>query len=140
MDPNSVENILGQIDACLAVNDDYSLGDTLLYAEIGDNFVGPSIFKDAGNHITYKDGMEGPLCDLLMQFWRTQTLRKDTWITFEYVVRGGRFDLSITYSDDLDPEVSWHDIRDDSIRRHFGDKPVLYPSFEGMEEGMTYDL
>lgn len=137
---NDPETLLNEIGAYLAEDVEYPLRGTLLYARIGDNVVGPSVFKDAGSHIAYRDGMDGPLCDLLMQFWRTQNLPSETSIFIEYVVHGGRFDLSITYSDDLDPDVSWSDLRDESIRRHFGDKPVLYPSFEDVEKGMTYDL
>ena len=45
----------------------------------------------------------------------------------EYLIRGGRFTVTYTYPDEIDPEEDPFVRRDRVVARYFGDKPIVYP-------------
>lgn len=113
-----------QLGQLLAEDRDYPLDGTLLYAEVGPNVVSAAVFKDRGDHILYRRDVRRfmyPLLDL----WEESDLAK-RWAEMEYVVRGGKFDATFTYPEEIDPEEDPFDRRDRIVQRHFGDKPIVY--------------
>lgn len=101
---------------------------TLLYVQIGDDFVAPSLFRDRGNHILYEECLER-LADPLLDFWYSQ--QPDTpWAELHYVVRDGKFDAVFVYPEELDhseEELFISGRRDRIVAKYLGEKPIMYP-------------
>lgn len=126
------EKLLNEIGENLAENMEYKSRETLLYAEVGDNWASPSIFINHGNHIRYQRvGSEDlkVLCDPLMWLWDKSEPGKQ-WVEIEYLIRDGHFTVTYTYPDEIDPEEDPLVRRDRIVARHFGDKPIVYPPWE----------
>jgi hypothetical protein len=98
----------------------------LLYAESGQGWLGFSVFKDEGRVVRYYPPTT-ELGDLIETAWLAEDPDK-RWAVIEYAVTGTRFDASFKFPDEVD--VKWYDIdrREEAVKRHFGDKPVIYPS------------
>lgn len=126
MERNDADHLLDEIAQLLAEDSEYPHQDTLLHAEVGKNYVGPSIFKDCGDHILYRDPDLDRLGDALLDLWETQPSDK-RWAEMEYIVQGNRFRAIFTYPDEIDAEESSLDRRSRIVRRHFGDKRIIYP-------------
>ncbi|PWG02517.1 hypothetical protein [Sphingosinicella humi] len=126
MPSDKTERLLNKIGQLLAEDTEYPLDGTLLYAELDRNFVAPSIFKDRGNHVLYRDPDLDRLSDALLDLWEAETPDK-RWAEIEYVIRDGRFDVAFTYPEEIDPGEEPMDRRKRVVARHFGDKPIVYP-------------
>lgn len=138
MPNDETERLLIQIGHLLAEDREYPLDGTLLYAELDRNFVAPSIFKNLGNQILYRRPDLDRLGDALLDLWEAQD-SDDRWAEIEYVVRDGRFEATYTYPDAIDPEEDPMERRDQSVRRHFGEKPIIYPPWPPDDE-LDYEL
>lgn len=126
MPNDEAERLLNEIRQLLAEDREYPLDGTLLYAELDHNFVSPSIFKDRGDHILYRDPDLDRLGDTLLDLWETQD--SDTrWAEIEYVISKGRPGVTFTYPDEIDAEERSLDRRRRIVAKHFGKKPVVYP-------------
>lgn len=121
-----VSKLLQEVGALLAEDTEYPLENTYLYAHLDESLVGPSIYKDIGTHVLYRDPDLDRLGDCLMDLWYAHPKNK-RWRIMEYVIRGGRFSVSYTYPDELAKDWSWHDHRKQAVARHFGGRPVIYP-------------
>ncbi|TGX40160.1 hypothetical protein E5A74_15715 [Sphingomonas naasensis] len=119
-------NLIGQL---LAEDTEYPLDDTLLHAEVERASVAPSIFKDRGNHILYRDPDLNRLGDALLDLWDAQQ-GPNRWAEIEYIVRNGRFDATFVYPEEIDPTEEPLDRRRRIVVKHFGDKPIIYPPDE----------
>ncbi|MEP9402720.1 hypothetical protein [Sphingomonas sp. VNH70] len=117
---------LEDIIAILAEDTEYPLEGTLLHATLDHGLVSPSIFKDRGNHILYRDPDLDVLGDALLDFWEGQE-GDPRWTDMELVIRDGRFDLRYVCADAIDLEESSIDRRTRIVRSYFGDKPIIYP-------------
>ena len=95
-----------------------------LYAEAGEGWVEPSIFKDLGNRLVYREGSH-ELSLKLLEIWEAEEPDK-RWSALHYTISNGRFEASLDYWEDIDPEESTLDRRERAIRKRFGDKPVDY--------------
>jgi hypothetical protein len=62
-------SLLNRIGQLLAEDTDYPLEGTLLYAKVDQAFVAPSIFKDIGDRILYRDPDLDRLGDALLDLW-----------------------------------------------------------------------
>src|SRR6478736_5691350 len=125
--PNSeTEQLLNEIGQLLAEDTAYPLDGTLLHAELDRNYVAPSIFKDLGDHILYRTPDLDTLGDALLDLWEVQD-SKLSWREIEYVVRGDQFEAQFTYPDAIDPEDDPLERRRRIVKKHFGDKPIVYP-------------
>ena len=118
--------LINGIGDLLAEDGDYPLDSTLLYAEVDEGYVAPSIYKDLGNHILYREPDLDRLGDALLDLWEAQSF-DDRWAAIEYVVREGRFEATYIYPDAIDPEELLHDRVQRVVRRYFGEKPIIYP-------------
>src|SRR3546814_11573920 len=71
-----------------------------LYAESGEGWVGPSVFKDEGAVVRYFDNSMH-LCDLIMETWEIEEPGK-RWAVMEYTVTGTSFDVKFKYPEEID--------------------------------------
>lgn len=125
--PNAkIERLLNEIGQLLAEDAHYPLDGTLLYAELDQNFVAPSIFKDLGDHVLYREPDLDLLGDALLDLWEAGDPEK-RWRDIEYVIRDGSFHTTFIYPDEIDPQEERWDRRDRAVARHFGNKPIVYP-------------
>lgn len=135
--PNSeTEKLLSMIGQLLAEDREYPLDGTLLHARVQRNSVGPSIFKDLGDHILYRDPDLDRLGDALLDLWEAQE-GEERWEELQYFVKDGRFEVVFVYPEELDPEEMSMDRRDKVVKQYFGDKPVVYPGWDD-EDDFTY--
>lgn len=137
---DETDRLLGEIGQLLAEDTAYPLDGTLLYARLASNMVAPSIFKNRGNTIVYRRPDLDRLGDALLDLWDAEEPEK-RWAEIEYLVQGNRFEVIYTYADEIDPEEDNFERRDRIVRRHFGDKPIVYPPFPPEDDGVpSYDL
>ncbi len=129
MQTDESDALLNEIGQLLAQDRDYPGVATLLYAEVGHDYIGESIFKILGNQFLYRDPLNRRLPYALLELWEAQE-GDDRWSELEYVLRDGRFDVNYFYPDEIDPEEDLADRRARSVRRHFGDKPIVYPPWD----------
>lgn len=120
------EHWLNRLAEILSEDDQYPLDNTLLYARLERNCVAPSIFKDLGNRIIFRDYDLRVVSDSLLALWNAQAT-EPRWAEIEYIIRDGRFDASFTYPDQIDPEDDEFVRRDRVVARYFGEKPIHYP-------------
>lgn len=139
MADDETDRLLNEIGQMLAQDREYPLDGTLLYAELDRNMVGPSIFKELGNQILYRRPDLDHLGDALLDLWEAQDT-DDRWAEIEYLVRDGKFDVTYTYPDEIDPEEDSMERRDRVVRRHFGNKPIVYPPWPPEDGAPDYDL
>lgn len=129
---DAVAQMLDKIGQILAQDALYPLDETLLYAQLDTNMVGPSIFKDRGDHILYRissDGLTYPLLDL----WEEAPPGK-RWAEMEYLVRNGKFEVTFVYPDQIDRNEDELERRDRIVKRYFGDKPIVYPDISAEDD------
>lgn len=126
-------NMIGQL---LAEDEEYPLDGTLLHARVQRNSVGPSIFKDLGDHILYRDPDLDRLGDALLDLWEAQE-GEERWEELQYFVKDGRFEVIFVYPEELDPDEMSMERRDKVVRQYFGDKPVVYPAWDD-DDSFTY--
>lgn len=97
-----------------------------LYVEIGENWVGPSVFRNEGEVVRYIDDQEDRLSDLLFDAWYAQPEGK-RWSVMEYDIRDGKFSVAFRYPDEVDVEVPDRTRREAALKARFGEKPIVYP-------------
>lgn len=136
---DKTERLLNEIGQILAEDTEYSLDGTLLYAEVDECMVAPSIFKSRGNHILYRWPDLDRISDPLLTLWAEEKPGK-RWSELEYVVRNGKFSATFNYPDDIDPEEEPLDRRERIVKRHFGDKPIVYPPWPNDGDEQTFEV
>ena len=139
MEDDKVHRLLNEIGALLAEDREYPLDGTLLYAVLDRNVVSPSIFKELGNQILYRWPDLDRIGRALLDLWKTQDTH-NRWVEVEYLIRHGRFDVTYTYPDEIDPNEDSTERRDHVVRRYFGDKPIVYPPWPPEDDLPDYDL
>lgn len=138
MPSDRTERLLSEIGELLAEDTVYPLDGTLLYAVLDSNYVAPSIFKDVGDHVVYRDPNLNTLGSALLDLWEAQDTG-DRWTEIEFVIRGGNFEAEYNYADEIDPEEEPLDRRDRVVAKHFGDKRIVYPP-QAQEDVLKFDL
>lgn len=123
------EKLLSEIGQVLAEGGEDAVADTLLYAQVGDNWCSPAVFEDLGNHILYRDVAMKAICNPLMDLW-DEAGSGPQWAEMEYLIRDGRFAVTYTYPEEIDPEEDEFRRRDRIVARYFGEKPILYPPWK----------
>lgn len=137
---DETDRLLGEIGQLLAEDTVYPLDGTLLYARVDSNFVAPSIFKNRGNNIVYRRPDLDRLGGALLELWEAEE-PKNRWEEIEYLVQDDKFEVTYTYADEIDPEEDTFERRDRVVKRHFGDKPIVYPPLPPDDDGVpSYDL
>ena len=123
---DETDRLLGEIGQLLAEDTAYPLDGTLLYAQVDSNYVAPSIFKNRGNSIVYRDPDLGRLGDALLDLWDAEE-PENRWAEIEYLVTGHTFEVAYTYANEIDEDEDTFERRDRIVKRYFGDKPIVYP-------------
>lgn len=139
MAETETENLLNEIGGLLMEDDEYPSEPTLLYAQLDYNMVGESIFKELGNQLLFRWPMNQRLPYALLELWEAQD-GQGRWSELEYVLRDGQFDIGYLYPDEIDPAEDVIERRKRALRRHFGEKPIVYPPLPTDEELQTYGL
>ena len=97
-----------------------------LYAEAGEGWYGYGVFKDEGDKVRYYDPSSG-LGDLIYKAWVAEDF-DNRWAIMEYEINGTKFNAEFKFPDEIKVEsYDEDDRRDIALKKHFGDKPVLYP-------------
>ena len=66
---------------------------------------------------------------------------ENRWAEIEYLIIGDTFEVAYTYTDEIDPNEDTFERRARIVKRHFGDKPIVYPTFPPEDDGApSYDL
>jgi hypothetical protein len=133
------ERLLQEIGKLLMTDSEYPSAPTLLYAKLNHNVIRESIFKELGNHFLFRWPVNERLAYALLDLWEAQDAQR-RWSELEYVVRDGRFEVAYFYPDEIDPQEDLIERRTRALRRHFGDKPIVYPPLELDDEAPLYDL
>ncbi|HEU4959032.1 MAG TPA: hypothetical protein VFT56_01380 [Sphingomonas sp.] len=136
---DETERLLNEIGRLLAEDREYPLDGTLLYAQLDHNVVGESIFKELGNQVLYRRPVIEELPFALLDLWEAQD-GDDRWAEMEYVIRDGRFEVAYIYPDEIDPEEDIVARRARAVRRHFGEKPIVYPPWPPEDDAPDYQL
>lgn len=139
MAAEDTERLLVKIGQLLAEDREYPLDGTLLYATLDRNTVAPSIFKDRGDHVLYRWPDLRDLGDALLDLWEAQGTG-DRWSEMEYIVRDGKFEVTYTYPDEIDPDEEPMARRDRIVRHHLGDRPIKYPPWPPEDSFPKYEL
>ncbi|WP_106640437.1 hypothetical protein [Allosphingosinicella vermicomposti] len=126
MPKDRTEELLDLIGQLLAEDTEYPLDGTLLYAEVARAYVAPSIYKDRGNHILYREPDLDRLGDALLELWEAQTNKKP-WKEIEYFVKNGRFEATYIYPEEIGPNEWSFYRRNQAAAKYFGGKPIHYP-------------
>lgn len=126
MASDETDRLLGEIGQLLAEDAAYPVDGTLLYARVRSTMVAPSIFKNRGNTIVYRRPDLDRLGDVLLDLWDAEE-PSNRWAEIEYLIKGDMFEVAYTYAEEIDPEEDSFERRDRIVKRHFGDKPIVYP-------------
>ncbi|MBG6117872.1 MULTISPECIES: hypothetical protein [unclassified Sphingobium] len=99
-----------------------------LYAEIGDGWVRPSIFKDEGDLVRWYDPKDAYLSDLLFKAWYLEPEAPNMrWSVLEYAIVDKKFHVSMKYPEEVNVDKIDPERRRKALRARFGHKPVIYP-------------
>lgn len=138
MSGDESERLLNDIAILLLESADQPMNDMLLIAKLDYGYVSPSVFADRGNVILYSVPEFDRLCTLLLDLWEVQQT-EPRWAEMEYLIHDGRFHVTYTYPDEIDPdEFMSLDRRAAIVERYFGPKPVRYPPPPTMQEDGSY--
>ncbi|MFT3968546.1 MAG: hypothetical protein QM690_21980 [Sphingobium sp.] len=132
-------DLLNEIGRLLAEDDEYPFEPTLLYAQLDCNMVGEAIFKELGNQILYRRPFIKALPYVLIDLWEAQK-GNGRWMEIEYLVRDGKFEVAYIYPDAIDPEEDVVERRARSVQRHFGEKPIVYPTWPPEDNVPEYGI
>jgi hypothetical protein len=86
----------------------------------------PRFFYNRGNSIVYRDPDLDRLGDALLNLWDAED-SGNRWAEIEYLVSGDAFEVACTYAEEIDPAEDTFERRDRIVRRHSGDRPIVYP-------------
>lgn len=127
-------NMLGQHLAEIIGNHP---NDTFLYAEADEGFREAAIFHDEGDKVIYYNPSQ-ELFDDIGRLWEVAEPDKK-WAVMMYDVKDGKFDAKFVFPEDLDPEKSIVDRREDALIERYGNKDVIYPDIGNHFRNLTND-
>jgi hypothetical protein len=96
-----------------------------LYGVAGEGHSGGGIFLDEGDAVRYYR-LSPELFALILKAWETDG-KDQKWALMEYEIKGTSFDAKLIYPDEIDQGLSVSELREIYLKRHFGDKEVIYP-------------
>ena len=109
---------------------------TMLYAEVEPGTMEPSLFKDYGDRIVYREPSED-LVDKLFEIWENLN-KRDRWFAIRYdiekVGQDYRFDAFFTFKDDINEEDDPLDRSEEVAMARFGRKPFDYSEYPPPED------
>lgn len=107
-----------------------------LYVEIGEGWVGPSVFREEGPIVRYHRSGDSTLSDAIFDVWYAESDDEaKRWSVMEYSIKDGKFEVAFKYPDEVDVSGPLDEgRREAALRARFGDKEVVYPPLEGAFE------
>jgi len=96
-----------------------------IFLEVEEGSVYGAVFKDEGDVLRYYDPSRA-LCDLALEAWEAEPEGK-RWLVMEYVVHDFKFDVHLTYPEEVSPKESAPDRRRAALDSRYPGKTVLYP-------------
>jgi len=136
---DEVDSLLDEIGRLLAADREYPTNPTLLYAQLDEDMIGESIFKELGNQVLYRRPTNKRLHFALLELWEAQE-GDDRWMELEYLCHEGRFEVVYIYPDEIDRDEDVVERRARAVLRRFGEKPIVYPPWPPEDEVLNYDL
>lgn len=125
------EQFLREVGLVLAEDDAYPLYVTVLHAHVDTGVVAPSIFKDVGDWVVYREPDLARLTPPLLKLWHLSSLM-GRWSEIEYRICGDRFEVRFIQAGDKAKKRFVSDkVRKALLKRYFGNKPVEYPGGHG---------
>jgi hypothetical protein len=111
--------------------------DVFVFVRAADQLSGGAIFENLPDKIVYHD-FGHDVHDKILELWDAAASDKK-WSMLLYDIKEGSFDAEFLYTDDLDDEWDPLDYRQDALRARYGDKPVIYPKWDGSSRTLTLD-
>ena len=139
MPNDETARLLNKIGQILAEDEDDPASGTLLYAKVDWGYVAPSVFKDRGDHVVYREPNLDRLGTALLDLWKAQDGER-RWREIEYVVHGDKFRASFSYPEGTEDEPFDLDHREKVVVKHFGEKRIVYPPMPDDPDIMEYKL
>lgn len=98
------------------------------YAEVEEGgAVFASVFMDEKEAVRYYDPTH-ELLDLIVEAWEMSSPKeRKRWIVMEYQVVGTKFDVTVRYKEEIDPDSFVTDRRRAALKARYGDKKIIYP-------------
>jgi hypothetical protein len=119
--------LLGAIGEEVAADLGGNADGAYLYVEVGDRWISVNLYRDEGDVVRYfRHGPE--LTEALWRAWEAENPDSMMrWSVMEYEINGIKFDAKFRYPDEVDVESYDSDRREAALKKHFGEKPVIYP-------------
>ena len=133
------EHLLLEIGQLLMEDEEYPSQPTLLYAQLAENMIGESIFKELADHFLYRWPVNERLPYALLELWEAQE-GDERWTEMEYVLRDDRFEVAYIYPDEIDPDEDVVERRERSLLQHFGKKSIVYPPFPPDDDAPVHEI
>jgi hypothetical protein len=126
---NTLQTIGGLIlDACPPDTEK-----SLLYAELDDGVVSPSLFfRDRAGEVHFRFGGRA-LDDILFELWESgfNNIQPRSWAAIEYIIENGTFKINLAYKDQFLENEGLPERRPRVISKHFGSANVNYKNPHG---------
>jgi hypothetical protein len=126
--------LIGSIADAIAYLGVRRSGDSLLYAEAGENWVGGSLFINHAVVIEWLSLSDYHIDDLVLRLWMSAPDTKK-WRALIMVVGENLFRTEFDYGEGWSEDHNEGDRREAIVRRFFGSKPIAYPRLDG--DGLT---
>ncbi|MFO7592715.1 MAG: hypothetical protein R6X15_01545 [Pseudomonadota bacterium] len=102
-----------------------NLQDALILGDCEDGVVAADVvFRDPlTGKLIYKSAPDS-LTDLVYSLWEEWPEGDEKWRAMEYVLQQGEFELNLIYADEYDEDAYDSDIREQAVKKYFGNEPV----------------
>ncbi len=124
----TVEQMYQEIgSAALGVAQDLA-GKLIVYSEVEDGVISANIFyENLAGEVRYRFSPKR-LEELIYSFWEQWAAAPGNheWRAMTYVIEGGKFNIDLTYPDQIDPDSDLSERRPLVVKKHFGDMKIDY--------------
>lgn len=102
-----------------------NLQDALILGDCEEGVVAADVvYRDpTTGKLTYKAAPDS-LMDLVYSHWEEWPEDEEKWRAMEYVLQQGEFELNFIYAEDYDEDAYDSDIREQAVKKYFGNEPV----------------
>ncbi len=134
MQVNSIIESLYQQIGAQALAEAQDVGEVLLlYAEVEDGVSSADMFYRRASSATVKFLFgSSRLQDLVVSLWENwKSAGNPEWRTLSYTIEGGKFNIDLSYPDQVNASEDLSDRRPRAVKKYFGDAPIDYSSPRG---------
>ena len=118
--------LLTEIGRLLATGNENPAAPCLLVAEVGDNYVAPSIFENLGASLNWRSYTGQDLTYALLDLWEAAPQGR-RWLWIEYLLKDGSFNATFVYPEEISPDEEPFSRDRATAERHFPGIPIVYP-------------